>query len=78
MREGFRVKKTLRVIFERGLKKKVERRRIGGEKGWNDVVLELKQGNRSNRVFIEPDGRTAVWTGPCFFCMEWFLTLNGL
>ena len=51
----------------------------GGGKRWNDVVLRLKQGNRLNRSrFTEPNDRTAVWTGPCFFRMERFFTLNGL
>ena len=53
----------------------------GKKKGWNDVVYGLKQGNHLNRVnqswFTEPNGRTAVRTVPCFFCMERFLTLNG-
>ena len=30
--------------------------------------------NRSR--FTEPDGRTAVRAGPCFFCIERFFTLN--
>ena len=39
-------------------------------KGW-------KSQNRLNQSrFTELDGRTAVWTVPCFFCMERFLTLN--
>ena len=39
LREGFRVRKRLRVIFERGLKKKGGMTPYrGGEKGWNDVV----------------------------------------
>ena len=51
MRESFKVRKRLRVIFERGLKKKGGTTPYkGGKKRWNDVVLGLKQGNRSNRV----------------------------
>ena len=61
--------------YRRGKKRKKK------EKGGMMSFIRLKQCNRSNRVnrpwFTEPDGRTAVQTGPSFFRMEWFLTLNG-
>ena len=53
-----------------------------GEKEMEWCRFKAKQGNRLNRVnrswFIESDGQTAVQTGPCFFHMERFFTLNGL
>ena len=51
-------------------KKKKKRSWATSFKGW-------KSQNRPNRSrFTELDSRTAVWTVPCFFCMERFLTLN--
>ena len=46
---GFQSKEEAEVIFERGLKKKGGTTPYRGGKGWNDVVLRLKQGNRLNR-----------------------------